>query len=279
MPGGAGPGGAGGSGSAPAVTAEDPTRQNQAVYELESIVGYYRARDDLLPGEAAILRVIRDDCGALGRLTLLDIGCGAGRTSEYLLPLTDRYVGIDFAAAMIAGCRERFASRFPRADFRQADARDLSAFDASEFDVVLFSFNGLDTLDHDGRARALREIRRVVKPGGWFAYSTHLLPNVEPRFTGDAPAWRANAKTRERFVALNAGIPDLAGRDWAQIRDAAHHFALLTHYIRPRAIAPELARAGFGPPRLFAGYEDRELDPAVEDLASHNWIYLLARAR
>lgn len=258
--------------------ADDPAAANRAVYELDAIVGHYRARADLLPGEAAILRALRDDGADLAAMAVIDIGCGAGRTSEHLLPLAGRYVGLDFAAAMVESCRARFAARFPRADFRRADARDLSDFAAGAFDLALFSFNGLDTLDHAGRAMALNEIRRVLKPGGRFAYSTHLLPNVEPRFAGNAGEWQTDARTRRRFAALNASVPDLAGRDWAMIRDAAHHFALLTHYIRPQAIPDELAAAGFAPPRFFAGYEARELDPASEDLARHNWIYVLTIA-
>lgn len=260
------------------MTADDPAAANRAVYELDSIVGHYRARDDLLPGEAAILRALADDGVDLAGAGLIDIGCGAGRTAEHLLPLVGRYVGVDFAAAMVESCRDRFAARFPHAGFRQADARDLSDFATAAFDLALFSFNGLDTIDHGDRARALAEIRRVLKPGGRFAYSTHLLPNVEPRFTGQAEDWQADARTRRRFAALNATVPALAGRDWAMIRDAAHHFALITHYIRPAAIAAELNAAGFAPPRCFAGYEARELDPASEDLARHNWIYVLTRA-
>lgn len=260
------------------MNVDDPADQNRAVYGLDSIVGHYRARADLLPGEAAILRALGEDGVELAGASLIDIGCGAGRTAEHLLPMVARYVGLDFAAAMVESCRDRFAARFPAADFRQADARDLSAFAEAEFDLALFSFNGLDTLDHDGRAKALAEIRRVLKPGGRFAYSTHLLPNVEPRFTGGATEWVADQRTRRRFAALNAGVPDLAERDWAMIRDAAHHFALITHYIRPEAIPAELEAAGFAAPRTFAGYEACELDPAAKDLARHNWIYILARA-
>ena len=170
----------------------DPAELNRAVYERAAIVGHYRARGDLLPGEAAVLRAMAGS-RPLEDTALLDIGCGAGRTAEHLLPRVGGYVGLDYAGAMVASCRERFAERFPEACFLQADARDLSAFADAAFDAALFSFNGLDTLDHDGRTLALREIRRVLKPGGAFVYSTHLLPNVEPRFSGHDRSWHASS--------------------------------------------------------------------------------------
>ena len=256
---------------------DDPAERNRAVYEQAGVVAFYRERDDLLPGEAAVFRAIAND-RPMHRCALLDIGCGGGRTTAHLLPLVGRYVGFDYAAAMVEACRARFAGHKPAAELLHADARDLSRFSDGAFDIALFSFNGLDTLAHDDRSLALSEIRRVLALGGFFAYSTHLLPNVEPRFTAGGGVWHADARVRRRFAALNAGLGYLALRDWAMIRDAAHSFSLLTHYIRPEAIPGELADAGFGPPRLFASYAVRELDARADDLSGENWIYVLTRA-
>ena len=36
----------------------------------------------------------------------------------------------------------------------------------------MFSNNGIDAVDHEGRERILAEARRVLEPGGTFYYST-----------------------------------------------------------------------------------------------------------
>jgi ubiquinone/menaquinone biosynthesis C-methylase UbiE len=42
----------------------------------------------------------------------------------------------------------------------------LSRFPAGWFDFVLFSYNGIDFVDHAGRLQVLKEIARVLASGG-----------------------------------------------------------------------------------------------------------------
>jgi SAM-dependent methyltransferase len=101
---------------------------------------------------------------------VLDLGVGAGRTTPALSTLAGRYVGLDFSDKMIARCREKY----PKETFVVGDAADLSAWDDATFDGVVFSFNGLGCLPSDElRTRCLREIARVLKPGGTFIFSLH----------------------------------------------------------------------------------------------------------
>ena len=51
----------------------------------------------------------------------------------------------------------------------------MKLFEDSSFDFILFSFNGIDYMNHDERIRTLREIRRILKTGGYFCFSTHNL--------------------------------------------------------------------------------------------------------
>jgi ubiquinone/menaquinone biosynthesis C-methylase UbiE len=66
------------------------------------------------------------------------------------------------------------------------DACDLS-FKSNEFDAVVFSFNGIDCLyPYEKRIQALSEFRRILKPGGFFVFSSHN--NCIPRdFNGVIP--------------------------------------------------------------------------------------------
>jgi len=102
---------------------------------------------------------------------VLDLGCGAGRTSCPLVQRGYSVVAGDISPEMIARARQLH----PHLDFRILDAVALD-LPSGTFDVVLFSFNGLDYVyPFANRLRALREVFRVLRPGGLFVYSSHNL--------------------------------------------------------------------------------------------------------
>jgi SAM-dependent methyltransferase len=92
-----------------------------------------------------------------GRRTL-DLGCGEGRLTRHLASLGHRVVGVDASPTLIAAAREAA----PEMELHVADASAL-AFDGASFDRVV-SFMCLH--DVDDLAGAVREIARVLEPGG-----------------------------------------------------------------------------------------------------------------
>jgi len=122
---------------------------------------------------------------------LLDLGCGAGRTTFGLYREGYRNIlGADLSPVMIRQARQLAARRRMKIRFRVADACRLP-FPSKSFDGCLFSFNGLMTIPRRAsRVAALREIRRVLMPGGCFVFTTHER-------LGDA-VWR---KERARWTA------------------------------------------------------------------------------
>lgn len=102
---------------------------------------------------------------------VLDVGCGAGRTSNALDERGYDVVGVDASVEMIAAAR----AAHDGARYLVGDATRLPFTDAS-FDNAIFSYNGLDELrPANARTDALCEIRRVLAPGGRFVFSTHNL--------------------------------------------------------------------------------------------------------
>lgn len=101
---------------------------------------------------------------------ILDVGCGAGRTTLAMDKLGFHTVlGIDLNPAMIEAAR----TLAPTLKFRIGDATDLASQD-NRFDAVLFSFNGVMTIPgRDNRIKAFREIHRVLRPTGVFIFTTH----------------------------------------------------------------------------------------------------------
>lgn len=102
---------------------------------------------------------------------ILDIACGSGRTTR---PLADRGYevhAVDISHRLLVEGRKRH----PDLSFIQMDAKTL-AFKDNLFDAVLFSVQGIDHLfPCDARLACLREIFRVLRPGGVFLMSTHNL--------------------------------------------------------------------------------------------------------
>lgn len=116
---------------------------------------------------------------------VLDVGCGEGRhTLSAWLEASVDAVGIDLSEADLATAESRrreFVEQAPagsRARFLRASALDMP-FDDASFDVVICS----EVLEHIHDYRGvLREIERVLRPGGRFVASV-------PRAWPEALCW------------------------------------------------------------------------------------------
>ena len=143
----------------------------EAYSHREAVRGYSRAvgRVGLWKCERS---TFRRHLPADGRI--LDLGCGAGRTTFGLYDEGYRSVlGVDFSPEMIRQARAHSQRRGQRIPFRVGDACRLP-FRARSFEGALFSFNGLMTIPRrSSRITALREVRRVLVPGGRFVFTTH----------------------------------------------------------------------------------------------------------
>jgi arsenite methyltransferase len=127
------------------------------------------------PGKRAIWAQLLDELGLRGDEHVLDVGCGRGAVlmlAARRVP-AGRAVGVDVwrrrdqsgnsrAAAERNAVAEGVRDRVELAD---ADARDLP-FAPASFDVVVSSLAISNIRYAGGRAQALREAVRVLRPGG-----------------------------------------------------------------------------------------------------------------
>ncbi|TVR46587.1 MAG: class I SAM-dependent methyltransferase [Puniceicoccaceae bacterium] len=106
--------------------------------------------------------------------SLLDLGCGSGRIAIGLWELGyRRLLGVDFSAPMVAEARRLARLLDYGIAFRRGDATRLT-LDDEVFDGVIFGFNGLMQIPgRESRRKALTEVRRVLRPGGNFVFTTH----------------------------------------------------------------------------------------------------------
>ncbi len=103
---------------------------------------------------------------------VLEVGCGTGVVLTALATLCRprQLVGIDIDTFLLGEAKSRLKRNDVSAQLHQQDVRALPFADAS-FDVVI----DFGTCYHiNRRVRALKEISRVLRPGGIFIYETRL---------------------------------------------------------------------------------------------------------
>lgn len=108
--------------------------------------------------------------------SVLDVCCGTGDLAFELAGRVapgGHVVGCDFSEQMLDLAREKAAERGAPVRFEWADALQLP-YDAARFDAVTVGFGVRNFADRD---RGLREMARVLKPGGRLV----ILEFTEPR--------------------------------------------------------------------------------------------------
>jgi SAM-dependent methyltransferase len=251
------------------------SERNRRVYERRSTASYWTT--ELSPAEQSILARYAPD---IDGKDVLDLGVGAGRTTGFLATRARRYLGIDYSSRMVGVCRQRF----PAAEIRHGDARDLGWIAGESFDFVLFSFNGIDNVDHQGRMRALGEVYRVLRPGGLFAFSSHNLDAAGSAFASRllqsqtasnlsrlinpvrVAAAACRLVRRLHNFARNRG-KEIRGDGYAILNDEALEFALLQYYVTEREQIRQLKEVG------FVG----QVDVQADDVGASYSLYYVTR--
>ncbi|MCA9662054.1 MAG: class I SAM-dependent methyltransferase [Myxococcales bacterium] len=117
-------------------------------------------------GEYATNRLAADAVDVAADAVIVDVGCGTGSALRRVAPRVPAgaLIGVDPLPRMLEIARER-AAQDPsghRIEFREGPAEHLPLDDSSA-DIV-FAF---DSIDHwQDRAAGLREVCRVLRPGG-----------------------------------------------------------------------------------------------------------------
>lgn len=247
---------------------------NGRLWAAADLVGHYSNR--VLRAVEVILLVRHRE--ALGG-RVLELGCGGGRLSGYLIDIADSFHGLDISPAMVAHCR----GAYPGGGFEQGDLRDLSRYANGSFDVVFASFNVLDILDDAERRRVLGEVRRMLCAGGLLMMSSHNLAYA-PRIPRPTQLRSRNPlRMAQQLVEMprqvrnwRATVPlQSSAADHAILVDEALDYAVLHYYIGRDAQQRQLDALGF---TLLECLDlDGRLVPPGQDAASHPELHYVAR--
>lgn len=141
-------------------------------YDTEKVYKSYTSEISFREGEEFIFnRYFYKD------KSLLDIGCGGGRTTFLLSKFlySKKITGLDISKRLIHFAKEKAKNENILCDFIVGDATNLCIQDNS-YENILFSYNGIEAIpSRCARFQCLKEIYRVLKPNGFFIFTTHTI--------------------------------------------------------------------------------------------------------
>lgn len=170
---------------------------------------------------------------------ILELGAGAGRVSLGLVREGYSKITVtDFAPPMVEIAQTIFEDAAIPANasirFAVEDATQIS-FPQNSFDAVIFAFNGLQMIPKQARRElAIREISRILRPGGVFIFTGHDQTHAARREHWDSE--RSRWENNERDPALD---------DFGDYNHATPQGAMFIHAAVPAQMRQTLEANGF----------------------------------
>lgn len=192
---------------------------------------------------------------------VLDLGCGFGR---HLLALRERGVdawGLDRSGDLLAHALEldggRLRGRLVRGDFRSLP------FGAGRFSAVAMLFSSFGYFDDEGNAGVLRELARVLAPGG-----AALLDLMNPGRVRATLVPRSERRVGALRLLETRGLTDAGRRVHKEVRVTADDGRAWGWHEDVRLYAsgelePALAAAGLALERADGDFDGRSFDSAA----------------
>ena len=259
------------------------SEENQDIFESEDEVKRFINMDYLRKPEVTVLSELREK---LRDMKMLDIGVGAGRTTGHFACLVEEYVGIDYSPSMIAAAQKKFQNYPKKISLLTMDARNITFFPDGYFDFVLFSYCGIDYVGHEDRLKIFSEIRRLLRKGGFFSFSTHNLnyfkQGCSVRLSGlfrDIP-WRLSFLLTNRL--LNKEV-------WLILRNSSKdpqyliinepeppHYTLKPYIVTPVEQFKQLNASGFASIRVYSKEDGTEIKNPSN--AKSIYLFILSQA-
>lgn len=113
---------------------------------------------------------LRESLADLNSLDILEIGCGTGKNTEWLVGRAKHLVASDFSPEMLAKAKEKITAK--NVEFRQFDLREQWEFAENQFDLITCSL----ALEHIENINFIfNQARRVLRANGVF-YVGELHP-------------------------------------------------------------------------------------------------------
>jgi SAM-dependent methyltransferase len=219
----------------------DERAREHALFYVDSTIAY--ADPDVegfwAGGEEAVDRIL-DELGLAVAETdeIAEIGCGVGRLTRVLAARAARVTAVDVSAEMLARAHELNAD-VRNVTWLHGDGRSLAGIADASLDGCFSHVVFQHLPDPELTLGYVREMARVLRPGGWAAFGVSTDPAVHrprrrlrwrlaaalgrgPR-AQEHPAWLGSAVPLERLRATAAA----SGLDLERVRYPDSQFTLV----------------------------------------------------
>jgi SAM-dependent methyltransferase len=216
----------------------------------EEYLALYEHRDQQEARDAAAL--IASQIGLPARAAVLDLACGAGRHQRMLSDRGWWTIGLDLSPSLLRTAR--VADR--DAALVRADMRALP-FAPASFAMVVNLFTSFGYFRDDAtHLRVLREVARVVRPGGWFVLdflnAPHVRATLVPR---DERVVGTTIVEQEREITADGRYV----RKMITIGDLGRTFVERVRLFEPAELVALCTEAGFRVNAVFGDYAGEPL--------------------
>jgi SAM-dependent methyltransferase len=162
----------------------DRRARENARYYVNTACSEWTDEEFFASGERTVAEEILTDMTNIcqgkepGQMRVLEIGCGAGRVTRALANLFGEVWGVDISGEMVRRAGAALA-RFPHARAVQNNGADLSVLGNLEFDFAFSSIVFQHIPSREVIETYVREVHRVLRPGGLFKFQVQGDSSVE----------------------------------------------------------------------------------------------------
>jgi ubiquinone/menaquinone biosynthesis C-methylase UbiE len=227
-------------------------------FDMQARLGYTKH----IGGSEATLELL-ELCHLDKHKTLLNVGCGAGTTTTFIVENYGcQVVAVDIKPNMIESA-ENWAQHkgvSDKVEFRVADAQDLP-FEDDQFDILVCESVNVFIPD---KARAFSEYIRVLKPGGAVGINEAILTKTPPDNAAD-------------LLADYVGNEILPASYWVDLLEETGFTGIVSRQYQVEMRKESRSQVGFFTKRDYLGLLWNMLkvifgrDPFVRDLAKRSW--------
>jgi ubiquinone/menaquinone biosynthesis C-methylase UbiE len=189
--------------------------------------------------ERAGLRAFRQGLLAGAKGQVIEIGGGTGANLPFYGPAVEALTMTEPELPMVRRLERKAREHAPAAKVLRAPAEDLP-FDDDSFDVAVST---LVLCGVDDQPRALRELRRVLRPGGQLLFIEHVRSD-DPR--------RAHLQDRMNWLNRLVVCCDCNRPTLGSIREAGFTITQVEHTALPKApkfVRPAIVGTAMAPAR------------------------------
>ena len=204
------------------------TPPRHLAFDALNHVDWVRYRESGLHHAGLFARILREELPGASPLEILEWGCGPGRLIRHMTDLMGArpvsLTGTDYNPESIAWCRQNL----PGVKFSENGLDPPLAFDDARFDAI-YCFSVVTHLSEANQLAWLKELGRVLKPGGVLVCTTHgdayryLLSAQDEQAAYDAGRMVVQGRYQEGkkwFLAIHpeAFVRDRLLEGWADVR-------------------------------------------------------------